>query len=171
MALASLIATGTKVWLDGVEPNEIKKNRSWGVTGATSNPTIVSKIISRGHFDDRIAALIHQGLTDEQIPLGAKIVSLADSFDAMTTDRPYRRRRSFPDVVRDLRQNSGKQFDGKVVAAFARAMLKEVSGDAKERRIMKMLGKGYINPEEAPDLLKDLLEDLDADNKLKAESV
>jgi HD-GYP domain-containing protein (c-di-GMP phosphodiesterase class II) len=37
----------------------------------------------------------------------------------MTTDRPYRRRRSFPDVVRDLRQNSGKQFDGKVVAAFA----------------------------------------------------
>jgi HEAT repeat protein len=50
-------------------------------------------------------------------------------------------------------------------------MLKEVSGDAKERRIMKMLGKGYINPEEAPDLLKDLLEDLEADIKLKAESV
>ena len=56
------------------------------------------------------------GLTDEQIPLGAKIVSLADSFDAMTTDRPYRRRRSFEDVVRDLRESSGKQFDGKVVA-------------------------------------------------------
>ena len=67
MALASLIATGTKVWLDGVEPNEIKKNRSWGITGTTSNPTIVSKIISRGHFDDRIAALIERGLTDEQI--------------------------------------------------------------------------------------------------------
>jgi transaldolase len=67
MSLASLIATGTKVWLDGVEPDEIKKNRSWGITGATSNPTIVAKIIGGGHFDDRIAALIQQGLTDEQI--------------------------------------------------------------------------------------------------------
>jgi transaldolase len=67
MALASLLATGTKVWLDGVEPNEIKKNRSWGITGATSNPTIVSKIIGRGHFDDRISTLIERGLTDEQI--------------------------------------------------------------------------------------------------------
>ena len=67
MPLASLIATGTKVWLDGVEPDEIQGNRGWGITGATSNPTIVSKIIGRGHFDDRISALIEQGLTDEQI--------------------------------------------------------------------------------------------------------
>jgi hypothetical protein len=48
--LASLMATGTKVWLDGVKPDEIEKNRAWGITGATSNPTIVSKIIGRGHF-------------------------------------------------------------------------------------------------------------------------
>ena len=67
MSLASLIATGTKVWLDGVEPDEIQKNRAWGITGATSNPTIVSKIIGRGHFDDRISELIEQGLTDDQI--------------------------------------------------------------------------------------------------------
>ena len=67
MSLASLIATGTKVWLDGVEPNEIEKNRAWGITGATSNPTIVSKIIGRGHFDGRISELIGQGLTDDQI--------------------------------------------------------------------------------------------------------
>ena len=67
MALASLIATGTKVWLDGVEPDELQKNRAWGVTGATSNPTIVSKIIGQGHFDGRISELIGQGLTDDQI--------------------------------------------------------------------------------------------------------
>ena len=53
MSLASLIATGTKVWLDGVEPDEIEKNRARGITGATSNPAIVSKIIGRGHFDGR----------------------------------------------------------------------------------------------------------------------
>jgi len=101
------------------------------------------------------------GLMDEQIPLGAKIVSLADSFDAMTTDRPYRRRRSFEDVVRDLRQNSGTQFDGKVVVAFARAILKEVIGETKERRIIKMLGKGYLDGDQVPTLLKDLIADLE----------
>ena len=36
MALQSLIATGTKVWIDGVEPGDVAKNRSWGATGATS---------------------------------------------------------------------------------------------------------------------------------------
>jgi hypothetical protein len=100
------------------------------------------------------------GLTDEQIPMGAKIVSLADSFDAMTTDRPYRRRRSFEDVVRDLRENSGKQFDGKVVAAFARAILKEVNGEMKKRPITKMLGKGYLEGENVAGLLTDLIADL-----------
>ena len=105
--------------------------------------------------------VIRMDLTDEQIPMGAKIVSLADSFDAMTTDRPYRRRRSFEDVVRDLRENSGKQFDGKVVAAFARAILKEVTGETKERRITKMLGKGYLEGEHVATLLTDLIADLE----------
>ena len=110
------------------------------------------------------------GLTDEQIPLGAKIVSLADSFDAMTTDRPYRRRRSFEDVIRDLRENSGKQFDGKVVAAFGRAILKEVNGEVKKRPITKLLGKGYLEGENVPTLLSDLISDLDPIKVTAAES-
>ncbi len=103
------------------------------------------------------------GLTDQQIPMGAKIVSLADSFDAMTTDRPYKRRRTFEDVVVDLRENSGKQFDGKVVAAFARAILKEVKGETRERRITKMLGKTYLEGDQVPTLLTDLISDLEGD--------
>lgn len=67
MSLSSVIATGTKVWLDGVEPSEIEQNLAWGITGATSNPAIVSKIIERGHFDGQISELIQQGLTDDQI--------------------------------------------------------------------------------------------------------
>jgi len=95
--------------------------------------------------------------------LGAKIVARADSFDAMTTDRPYRRRCSFEDVVRDLRQSSGTQFDGKVVVAFARAILKELLGEKKDRRIMKMLGKGYLDGQQVPTLLRDLIAELDAE--------
>jgi transaldolase len=67
MSLSSLIATGTKVWLDGVDSVEIQKHRTWGITGATSNPAIVSKIIRKGHFDDRISELIQRDLTDDKI--------------------------------------------------------------------------------------------------------
>ena len=67
MSLASLIATGTKVWLDGVDPDEIRKHHAWGITGATSNPTIVSKIIGRGHFGSRIDQLIARCHVDDQI--------------------------------------------------------------------------------------------------------
>jgi len=62
--------------------------------------------------------------------------------------------------VRDLRENSGKQFDGKVVAAFARAILKEVNGEAKKRPITKMLGKSYLEGENVAGLLTDLIADL-----------
>src|SRR5262245_32646593 len=67
MSLKSLISTGTKVWLDGVEPDQTKRNRALGITGATSNPTIISQIIEKGHFDRRIVELIAQGLDDNAI--------------------------------------------------------------------------------------------------------
>jgi transaldolase len=67
MSLASLINTGTKVWLDGVDPDQIHRNRKWGATGATSNPAIVSKIIGQGGLDDRIHELVEQGKTDDQL--------------------------------------------------------------------------------------------------------
>jgi len=67
MSLASLIATGTKVWLDGVVPENIRASRALGVTGATSNPTIVSQIVGTGRFDDRIVDLARQGHDDEAI--------------------------------------------------------------------------------------------------------
>jgi hypothetical protein len=61
----------------------------------------------------------------------------------------------------DLRQSTGKQFDGKVVVAFARALLKEVTGETKERRIVKMLGKGYLDGEHVSTLLSDLIAELE----------
>ena len=67
MSLKSLMATGTKVWLDGVEPNDVKKNRAEGITGATSNPIIISEIIKAGGLNDRITELAEQGDDDETI--------------------------------------------------------------------------------------------------------
>ena len=67
MSLQSLIATGTKVWVDGVEPDDVKKNRAAGASGATSNPIIISDIIKAGKFDNRITELVEKGLDDETI--------------------------------------------------------------------------------------------------------
>lgn len=79
MSLTSLFETGSKVWLDGVEPENIERNYARGITGATSNPTIVSEIIRRGNFDDRIRELIELGLSDDQIAweLNDELVSSA----------------------------------------------------------------------------------------------
>src|SRR3954447_20195894 len=68
------------------------------------------------------------GLFDREIPYIAKIVNLADSFDAMTTDRPYRRRRPANEVFEDLHRNAGKQFAPELVTAFLGGMLKELDG-------------------------------------------
>jgi transaldolase len=65
--LQSLIACGTKVWLDSVDPDEIEKNRALGASGATSNPIIISDIIKTGRFDKRLEEHYKQGLDDEAI--------------------------------------------------------------------------------------------------------
>lgn len=108
------------------------------------------------------------GLIGDQIPFGAKIVTLADSFDAMTTDRPYKTRRCFADVIEDFRLNTGKQFDFQVVLALCRAVLKEINGETKDRRIMKMLGKNYLDRERDTPLIKQLISELDPSQKSAA---
>lgn len=97
------------------------------------------------------------GLSDKEIPYIAKIVNLADSFDAMTTDRPYKRRRNCEEVVDDLHRNIGKQFSPELVVAFCRSMLKELTSERKEKHFRRLLGKDYINPETVIPLLKNVL--------------
>jgi diguanylate cyclase (GGDEF)-like protein len=59
------------------------------------------------------------GLAGSEIPLGARIIAVCDSFDAMLADRPYSRPRSADDAVAELRRCAGGQFDPAVVDAFA----------------------------------------------------
>jgi putative nucleotidyltransferase with HDIG domain len=74
--------------------------------------------------DSAIAVLYHHerhdgsgypfGISDEKIPLFAKIISVADSYDAMTTDRPYRKALNNYQAIKELENNIGKQFDENV---------------------------------------------------------
>jgi len=68
------------------------------------------------------------GLVGKAIPVGARIIMIADTMDAMTTDRPYRRALSFDRVIEELRRLAGRQFDPELVelvtkSATIRAML------------------------------------------------
>ena len=56
--LASLIGSGTKLWLDSVHPDLVQQNRALGATGATSNPIIISDLVKTGRYDREIAQLL-----------------------------------------------------------------------------------------------------------------
>lgn len=58
------------------------------------------------------------GLAGTDIPLSARILSVVDSFDAMTTNRPYQKTKSIPEAIEELRRCSGTQFDPELVEPF-----------------------------------------------------
>jgi two-component system cell cycle response regulator len=83
---------------------------------------------SHEHFDGNGYP---DGLAGEKIPLGARIVSVCDAYDAMTSDRPYQHARGHDDALGELRRCAGTQFDPDVVAAFCRVNVRETA-DAAE---------------------------------------
>ncbi|MFC2173390.1 HD domain-containing phosphohydrolase [Acidobacteriota bacterium] len=70
-----------------------------------------------------------EGLKGKKIPLVARIIAVADTFDAMTTDRPYRKSFSAKEAFNELKRHGGTQFDPKVVAAFFEVWKREISDD------------------------------------------
>jgi HD-GYP domain-containing protein (c-di-GMP phosphodiesterase class II) len=59
-----------------------------------------------------------EGLKGEDIPIEARVLAVADAFDAMTSSRPYRNKLSYKKVLKELKHCSGTQFDPKLVEAF-----------------------------------------------------
>jgi len=66
-SIKSLLATGTKLWIDSVDPELVRREKAWGATGATSNPIIIADLIASGRFDTLMEDLVSQGLGDSQI--------------------------------------------------------------------------------------------------------
>jgi len=61
------------------------------------------------------------GIKGDDLPLSAMIIAVADTFDAMTTDRPYRKAMSREEAIQEIEGQSGTQFDAEVVKAFRKA--------------------------------------------------
>ncbi len=66
-----------------------------------------------------------EGLKGEEIPIGARIVALIDAWDAMTSDRPYRKALLKEEAIKEIKESSGTQFDPQVVEAFLKVLEKE----------------------------------------------
>ena len=81
-------------------------------------------LIVRHHHERIDGGGYPDGLAGETIPLGARIVAVADAFDAMTTTRTYKVSMSIPEALQELINCSGTQFDRDVVEVFVKIMKK-----------------------------------------------
>jgi len=105
--------------LNGENWEAIKTHPRLGANIIGNIPNLVPCVSSILHHHERWdGGGYPDGLKGEEIPLGARILAIADSFEAMTSARPYRSALSREEVVRELRQGAGIQFDPYLVEVF-----------------------------------------------------
>ena len=114
--------------LEQEERAEIDSHTVRGADLVRSLGTILAGAIPiiRHHHDHWSAQSKPEGAHGEDTPIGARIVAVADAYDAIVTDRPYRRGRTPQEAMSIIRQAAGTQFDPKVVRAFERVMARVV---------------------------------------------
>ncbi|MGQ9756266.1 MAG: HD-GYP domain-containing protein [Desulfotomaculales bacterium] len=112
------------------------------------HPVVGAEIVGQIKVLEEIAPLIlhhHErydgsgypaGLAGEAIPLGARIIALADAYDAMTSHRPYRPAKTHETALHEVRQGAGRQFDPSLVKLFVRVCYAQ--GDAVCRPQMEV---------------------------------
>ena len=109
-----------------------------------NHPSIGAKIISPAKIFDKLLPMVkhhHErfdgrgypsGLSEEEIPLHARIVSIADAFDAMTSDRSYRPRYTLFKALEELEKCKGTQFDPSLVDSFIAAIKENLKSIEKD---------------------------------------
>ena len=119
--------------LDEREWQEVRAHSSIGAN-LLSNVPMLGRVrpIVLSHHERYDGTGYPQGLREDQIPLAAQIIAVADAFSAMTDGRPYRAAMSQADAVKELRANAGTQFNPVVVEAFIATLSHERRGAVHE---------------------------------------
>ncbi len=106
-----------------IDTHAVKGAYILSAVGSVLKEVVPIVIAHHKYFVDSLAA---DERDSRKIPLGARIVAVADSFDAMTTDRPYRKGMPPWEALEELVANAGKQFDPEVVTAFKRVITEKL---------------------------------------------
>lgn len=105
--------------LEKDEWEELKQHPDNGVEIIKSVESLKDVIPLIKHHHERYDGKGYpNGLSGEEIPYLARVLTVVDSFDAMTSNRPYNRRKSYEEGIEELRKCSGEQFDPEIVKAF-----------------------------------------------------
>lgn len=97
------------------------------------------------------------GISGDDIPLPSRILSVADAFDAMTSDRPYRKAMSIEKAISELEKNSGGQFDPRIVSTFCKIINENMEW------VQNIMSDGTLGRHEHDDLLdSDVFDDIEA---------
>lgn len=133
--------------LTSIECEELKSHPVIGfeILSRIKFPWSGIQMITRSHHEKVDGTGYPDRLKGAEIPAGARVMALVDAFDAMTSDRPYRPRLPFREAMKEVKENTGSQFDKEVVAAFAAMLRKEASGSIKRPVILPLL-KEKIEP-------------------------
>ncbi|TCO68243.1 HD-GYP domain-containing protein [Caldanaerobacter subterraneus] len=104
--------------LDEKEMKIIKRHVFYGyeyVKSKKMNSSIAEAVL---YHHERFDGKGYIGLKSKEIPLFSRIIAVADAFDAMTNDRPYRKALSLEEAVEEIKKNSGTQFDPEIADTF-----------------------------------------------------
>jgi putative two-component system response regulator len=94
-----------------------------GIVRPVTNNKVVEMIAH--HHDHYDGTGLHQVVKGNEIPLAARILAVADAYDAMTSERPYRSAMSKKEAIDEIKRCNGTQFDPEVVTAFFKASIAE----------------------------------------------
>jgi len=126
------------------------------------HPIVGAEILSRVQFPYPVVPIVRShhekwdgkgypdGLRGEEIPVGARILSVVDCFDALTAERPYRRALPIEEVINHLRLESGKSYDPRVVTCLERRYVeleKRIKEQPEIKRLQNALARGAMNVE------------------------
>lgn len=107
--------------LGDVAWEQMKQHTVWGSTFLAERPGFeLATTVARSHHERWDGGGYPDGLVGEEIPEASTIVAVADAFDAMTHNRPYRAARSVATAIKEIRDHAGRQFSPRVVEALLR---------------------------------------------------
>lgn len=123
--------------LDAEEWNVMKKHAEYGaeIIGEHPSPLLqLAKEVAITHHEKWDGSGYPNGLKGEEIPLAARIVAIADVFDALTSERPYKKAWSEEDAIGLLKNEAGSHFDPQLVPAFIECLprVREVQARYKD---------------------------------------